>query len=219
MAFAATWDVIGTHKFERGLDRGVIYKADSNGLYSTGGEAWSGLTSVEFSQDNRSFSPVYYDGYKISDVFGKGHYSGSISAFTYPDAMVYAEGGDVASNNILVTGQNFTRFALSFRTQNLTDLNETTGYKIHILYNLVAQRTSSNFVTINDSAEASEFTWDFSSTPAYAGATLIPTSYLIVDTKTVNASIVTQIENLLYGIATLTTPSLPTISALLALTP
>lgn len=218
MAFAVTWDVIGTHKFERGLDRGMIYGADTDGLYTVG-ESWSGLTSVELNEENRNLTPMYYDGYKVSDVFDKGYHSGSITAFTYPASMVYAEGGSTSSNNIITTGQNFTRFALTYRTQNLTDLNETTGYKIHILYNLVAQRTSSTFATINDSSDATEFTWDFSCTPAYAGATLIPTSYLIVDTKTVNASIVTQIENLLYGVATVSTPSVPTIASLLALTP
>lgn len=217
MAFDATWDVLGTHKFERGLDRGMLYSQDYTGGYP-GGVSWSGLTSVSLSQNNTGFEPIYYDGYKITDVFSKSYVSGTISAFSYPDLMTYVEGGDDQTNFITINGQNFTRCAISYRTQNSHDLNESAGYKIHILYNMVAQRTSRDFSTINASSDASEFTWDFSCTPAFAGSTLKPTSHVVIDTRKVSAGIVTQVENYLYGVAGVSAGSVPTIPTLIALT-
>lgn len=217
MAFAATWDTLGTHTFERGLDRGMIYLQNSSGDYING-VSWSGLTSVSLGQNNTGFEPSYYDGYKIMDVFDRGYVSGTISAFSYPDLMTYAEGGDDQTNFITINGQNFSRFAMSYRTQNSHDLNESAGYKIHILYNMVAQRTSLDFSTINESSDAIEFTWDFSCTPAFAGATLKPTSHVVIDTRKVSSGIVTNIENNLYGIAGSVPANVPPIPTLIALT-
>jgi hypothetical protein len=214
MAFAVAWDVLGTHTFERGLDRGMLYLQQSSGLYSDG-VSWSGLTSVSLSQNNTGFEPIYYDGYKITDVFNKSYVSGTISAFSYPDLMTYAEGGDDQTNFITINGQNFSRFAMSYRTQNSHDLNESAGYKIHILYNMVAQRTSRDFATINDSSNAYEFTWDFSCTPAFAGATLKPTSHVVIDTRKVSAGNVTLVENNLYGVAGVSPANVPTIPTLI----
>jgi len=214
MAFTTTWDALGTHTFERGLDRGMLYLQQSSGLYS-GGVSWSGLTSVSLSQNNTDFEPIYYDGYKITDVFNVSYVSGTISAFSYPDLMTYAEGGDDQTNFITVNGQNFSRFAMSYRTQNSHDLNESAGYKIHILYNMVAQRTSRDFSTINDSSSAYEFTWDFSCTPSFAGSTLKPTSHVVIDTRKVSAGNVTLVENNLYGVSGFpaNVPTIPTLIA------
>ena len=42
------WDAIGEHRYETGVDHGVLYQVTNAGKYSNG-VAWNGLTSVSES--------------------------------------------------------------------------------------------------------------------------------------------------------------------------
>src|SRR3954452_7980951 len=74
---ALSWDQVEDRRFETGVDRGVLY------IDGRGG-AWNGLRSVE-DATARSVKSFYQDGIKFLDHQVLEEFSGSLTAYTYPD--------------------------------------------------------------------------------------------------------------------------------------
>ena len=83
-----------------------------------------------------------------------------------------------------VTGQTRAPFGLSYRTLIGNDTAGTDyGYEIHLVYNATAGVTSRDHETVNDSPDAIEFSWDFSTLPVDVQVQTICSSYrFITDT-------------------------------------
>jgi hypothetical protein len=88
---------------------------------------------------------------------------------------------------------------LCYRTRVGNDIGGLEyGYRLHILYNVMAVPSSSSFSTISDQFSPSEFSWDLSSIPPRATG-LIPTAHISIDSTATDADRVAAIERLLYG--------------------
>lgn len=208
---ALVWDSIGSRFFEAGIDRGVLY---SYSIYN--GVPWNGLTSVTEKTQSPDVSSLYFNGKKHFDFVGPEEFSATIKAFTYPDEFLELNGIATAPNGVRVAGQQRKPFGLSFRTIKGNDVSDASlGYKIHVLYDLIATPSDIDHTSISDSFDPIEFEWSVTSRPQ-PGGIYKPISHLIIDSTKIDAALLTQIETLLYGSSS-STSSLPPASYLLGL--
>jgi len=199
-----TWDDPGTRVYESGVDRGVLYLPGGLGV------AWNGLISVDEQVTGNSQDPLYFDGIKYSDVIVPGDFAASLKAYTYPDEFLPFEGTLEVNNGMFVTNQTPSRFGLSYRTKVGNDESGDAGYKIHVLYNLLAVPSAKTHETISDSESPIEFEWNITAIPSDAPG-YKPTAHLIFDTRKMSPSLLEDIEQTLYG-DDITAPSLPPIN-------
>lgn len=205
-----TWDVAGTRLFEDGLDRGVLYLTDGSGV------AWNGLVSVTEEPGSGAATPLFFDGKKYFDQPNGVDFSGTITAWTYPNQFLQFDGYALTLNGMYFNNQNRSTFSLSYRTYIGNDLSDVSyGYKIHILYDLTADPSNLAYETLNDSSEPSQFSWKVNSRPV-AVSGYFPVSHVVIDAKTMTSTALTNIENVLYGTVS-TAPRIPTPTELLTL--
>jgi hypothetical protein len=202
------WNDPGTRTFETGVDRGVIFLEEGYGV------AWSGITAVNKKFD-RDLEAVYYDGVKVSEIATLGEYAGTIRAFMYPVEMERAEGTGYLKCGATIGEQAPRRFALSYRTLVGNDLDQDAGYKLHIVYNLLATPADRDHATIEDSLEPIEFEWDVvalaEDIPGFR-----PSAEITIDSTKTDMMLLEQIEEILYG-SIAVDPRLPTVQELVAM--
>lgn len=198
------WDKAGARVYETGVDRGVLYLKDGRVV------PWNGLTSVD---DNSSadLKSYYLDGVKILDHVTPGDFSAKLGAFTYPDEFEEVVGAPQIAPGLTFYDQQSKSFNLSYRTRVATDLDENYGYKIHLLYNVVAVPDSHKYESIQERINAPEFAWSLSGTPPIGTIDGIrPTAHVSIDSTEAREDLLQQLEDILYGTST-TAPRFPTI--------
>jgi len=210
---ALVWDSVGSRFFEAGVDRGVLY---SYSLFNSRGVPWNGLTSVTEKTQSPDVSSLYFNGRKHFDFIGPEEFSATIKAFTYPDEFLELNGIAITPNGVQIAGQQRKPFGLSFRTIKGNDVSDASlGYKIHVLYDLIATPSDIDHSSISDSFDPIEFEWSVTSRPQRPDG-YKPVSHVIIDSTKVDAAVLAQVESLLYGNST-NASRLPPISELLGL--
>lgn len=199
------WDSIGQRFYENGVSKGVFYGEDGIGV------AWNGLTLVEESGTD-STTPLYYDGLKYGDLITLGDFEGVMKAFTYPDEFLPYQGIVDPEPGFFLTAQTKSRFGLSFRTEINNDLGQSIGYKIHLIYNLLAIPSERSYETLSLDNDPIEFQWDISAIPEEVD-NFRPTAYVIFDSRKLDPFLLLDIENFIYGTET-TDPILPDLNGL-----
>ena len=205
------WDQSGEKIFDTGLDRGVLYLADSTGV------AWNGLISVEEVAIEGADS-YFFDGEKYGDLGFSNDFAGKIKAFTYPEEFLTYEGKrtDDAIAGLRIPYQAQPTFGLSFRTLVGNDVEGLDlGYKIHILYNLLATPGELHYETLSDDVSPLEFEWSVTSKPERVSG-YIPTAHVFADSRYMSEEGFAFLEDILYGTDT-TTPTLPSLGTLIAM--
>lgn len=198
------WDTAGDRVYQTGVDRGVLYLKDGRVV------PWNGLTSVE-DNNNAEMKSFYLDGIKILDHVTPGDYSAKLSAFTYPDEFDEVVGAPQIAPGLTFYEQRSKSFNLAYRTRVGTDLDENYGYKIHLLYNVMATPDSHTFESIQENISAPEFSWTLSGTPPVGTIDGIrPTAHVSIDSNDTRSDLLELIENILYGTAG-DAPRFPTI--------
>lgn len=194
-----TWDNVGERLFETGVDKGVLY-IPTNGIYDTG-YAWNGLTAVTESPSGAEATAQYADNIKYLNLISAEDFGGTIEAFTYPTAFAQCDGTAYPQTGVSVGQQARKSFGFSFRTRLGNDTNGAdNGYKIHLVYGALAAPSEKAYNTINDSPEATTFSWEFTTTPVPVSG-LKPTAIMTIDSTKVSATALTSLENALYGTA------------------
>ena len=201
------WDQQGTRLYERGVDKGVLYPRIGDGV------AWSGITSVEINPSGGSAKPYYIDGQKYQNLPGYEEFVAVLKAYTYPDEFAECDGTGRVHSGLFATQQPRKPFGLSYRTMIGTDNKPEYGYKIHLVYNAMAEPTNRAYNTLGDSNDPLEFSWQISALPP-ATPGFRPTAHLIIDTRSSNPSAVADVEAMLYGTVE-DAPRLPTIAELI----
>lgn len=198
------WDQIGERIYQTGIDRGVLYLQDGTAV------VWNGLTDVEESSDSELKS-FHLDGVKYLENLIPGDYEGKLTAFTYPDEFDSVNGIGSVAPGLAYYNQPSKSFNLSYRTMIGNDIEGTDfGYKIHILYNLIASPDNYSFNTLKDSgAEPIEFSWSLSGIPPQI-ENFRPTVHISIDSTKTPPYLLEILENILYGTDT-SEPTLPTI--------
>lgn len=207
------WGDASSRVYEYGVDRGVLYVPDDLGNYVFA-YPWDGLTAVDIGASGRETSPLYQEGIKYDQVVREGDLEGSISAYTYPDEFAPYEGVRDLGMGILAMDQVRDQlFGLSYRTRVGNAVGgKNFGYKIHLLYNLMATPKESPFETSNEDLSLHEFSWDITAIPMeYPG--IRPTAHFVFDSTRMDPYLLNRVENSLYGDET-TNPTLPSMSSL-----
>lgn len=196
---ALVWDQTGERVYETGVDHGVLYIPDAGGDYDTG-FAWNGLTAVTESPSGAEASPQYADNIKYLNLVSAEEFGGTIEAFTYPDEFAQCDGSVAPTPGVMIGQQGRKTFGLAYRTRVGNDLDGTDhGYKLHLLYGLLAAPSEKAYGTINDSPEAITFSWEVSSTPVPAPDPYKPTSLIVVDSTVVDPTDLATLEDILFG--------------------
>lgn len=224
----AEWDLPEDRIYTQGLDRGMLYFPQEEGVdyglpntYSWTGVPWNGLISVVESSDKKA-KPVYFDGMKVGDVVDTSHaFKGVITALTFPDEFSQYDGGLEMDNGSIISQQKPKIFHLAYRSFVGNALAPLTDYKLHVLFNLTATPINKTYESITGTPKGSEFQWEITSVPVEPveseasrelldldpDASMIgleldlpPTSHLILDTRVVDERLIWQFEISLYGI-------------------
>jgi hypothetical protein len=192
------WGEIGERFFETGVDRGVLF------LESRPGVVWNGLTSVSETPSGGDSQSYYIDGIKYQNVSNAEDFEGTIEAFTYPDEFAECEGVIAAFSGLFLTNQGRKPFGLTYRTLVGNDIQGVDkGYKIHILYNVLAEPTSRSNSTMDDSPNPQNFSWKITTLPPPIVG-YRRTAHIIIDSRVTDPLALTAIENVLYGTESLT---------------
>jgi hypothetical protein len=185
------WDQIGDHTYETGVSKGVLYGHDGYGV------PWNGLTSIDEDVGDKA-DPLYFDGVKFNNVITPGDFNGSLRAFTYPEEFSYYEGAYEDQTGFYVLHQPQSMFSLSYQTRVSNDLDPNAGYKIHLLYNLIAIPAQRSFKTLTLDIEPTEFEWSITGTPEELEG-YRPTVHVIFDTTELDPYLLSDLEDILYG--------------------
>lgn len=199
------WDKVGDRRYEHGLDRGVLYLPDGRAI------PWNGLTSI-VEAENRETASNYFDGMKINTLVTSGEYTAVMKAITYPEEFEELQGIGNLIDGVYLDSQPIKAFDLSYRTLIGTDVDSDAGYKIHILYNVIALPKDKTYATLTDASSILEFEWDISAVQEEIDGHS-PTAHIIIDTTQVGFAFIQAIEALLYGTDS-TGGSLPTLDDL-----
>lgn len=215
-----TWDVVGTRKYETGVDRGVLYIPDNSGAY-VAGYTWNGLTTVTESPTGAEATPTYADNIKYLNLISVEEFGATVEAYTYPPEFEQCNGAVAPQAGVYIGQQPRKMFGMSYRTRVGNDLVATeAGYKIHLIYNALAAPSEKAYASINDSPEAITFSWDLTTTPievgTISGTTYKPTASMVIDSTVVNAGALATLEDILYGTSGVD-PRLPTPAEVIAL--
>lgn len=195
-----TWDKVGERRYETGVDHGVLYLQDGAGNYSEG-YAWNGLTTVTESPSGAEASPQYADNIKYLNLISVEQFGATVEAFTYPDEFGQCDGTASPEPGVYIGQQNRKVFGLSYRTRLGNDVDGTDhGYKVHLVYGALAAPSEKAYATINDSPEAIAFSWTITTTPVDVPG-FKPSALLTFDSTKVDATALSNLEDILYGTA------------------
>ena len=209
-----SWTTPGARVFETGVSKGVLYR---RGLTSAFDKAtpWVGLTAITESPSGAESNKQYADNGVYANLISAEEFAATIEAFTYPAEFAACDGTAEISEGISIGQQKRETFGLCYRTEIGNDVAADAGYKLHIIYGALAAPTEKANNTINDSPEASTFSWELSTTPVEVPG-FKPTSLLTIDSTKVDPEDLAALEDLLYGTATVPA-ELPTPAEILAL--
>lgn len=201
MAQKLVWDQVGERTYETGVDHGVLYVQETDGTYPKG-VAWNGLTNVNESPSGAELSPLYADNVKYLNLQSAEEFGATIECYTYPDEWKQCNGEKEIATGITIGQQTRKNFGFSYRTLIGNDvLNTNYGYKIHMIYGGTSTPSETTNQTVNDSPEASTFSYEVSTTPVPVTAITDakPTATLVIDSTKVSKAFMQKIESILYG--------------------
>lgn len=198
-----TWDEAAKRLYETGVDRVVLFpmdgtkgKADSDSTIYTDygeGKAWNGVTGITENPEGADANDIYADNMKYLSLISVENWKATIKAYTWPREFNACQGeyeyNDGTHMGLFFGQQNHQRFGLAWRTiQGNAVKGDSYGYKLHVAYGLSAAPSEKDHATVNDSPEATEYSWELNSIPdAFKttedenGDLLAPTSHIVVD--------------------------------------
>lgn len=198
------WDQIGVRKYKTGVDHGVIYPQVS-GAYPEG-EVWNGLTSVtktpSGAEDNKQYADnMQYFNLKSAETLGL-----TIECFYYPDGFAKCNGDLELAEGVYAGQQSRNTFGFSYRNKIGNDTEgEDYGYEINLVYGCSASPSEQTNQTVNDSPEASTFSFEVSTTPVTIntprpdGKSYKPTACVTIDSTKIDPDKLIALEEILYG--------------------
>lgn len=205
-----TWDEVGKHLYETGVDHVVLYKPNEQNKY-VGGVAWNGVSAITESPSGADSNPIYADNIKYLDLRSAEEFGATVECYTYPPEFAECNGEAIVTDGVVIGQQTRKTFGLSYRSIVGNDVKGNDyGYKLHLIYGATASPSEKAYNTVNDSPEAGQFSFELTTTPV-AVKGYKNTASLTIDTSLIkDKTKVTALEELLYGgesaEATLPTP-------------
>lgn len=201
---ALAWHEIGDKQYELGVDKGVFYPLNATTSAYDKAYAWNGLISVTESPSGAEVTKNYADNDVYMSLMSAEEFAATVEAYNYPDEFALVDGTAEPVPGLYVGQQPRKPFGLSYRTKVGNDSKGMdAGYKIHLIYNAVAAPSEKAYSTVNDSPEATTFSWELSTTPINAGDVLKSTAQLTINSLKVPAAKLKALEDILYGTTTM----------------
>ena len=204
------WGSQGERLYETGVDRGVLYPPFGHGV------SWNGLVSVKENPSGGAPKPYYIDGFKYLNVATSEEFEATLEAFSSPTEFGICDGTVSISNGLFVTQQPRREFGLSYRSRLGNDVDGVDhGYKVHLVYNLLASPNNQDNATLSENVDPSIFSWGLTAVaPKLSGYR--PTAHFSIDSRHTPPLLLQEIEDLLYGTG-LANARLPSAMELIAL--
>lgn len=211
------WDKTGERLYETGVSKGALFVRDQSGLPQEG-VAWNGLIGVTESPEGGEETAKYANNKKYLSLTSAEELNGTITAFTYPEEFAQCDGSKTIAPGVYAGQQARSTFDLAYCTQVGNDtVGADHGQKLHLIYAAKVSPSSRENVTINDTPDAIEFSWDFTTTPQEVEAEGIqPTAKITVSSLEVDSATWTELNELVYGSET-EDASMPTIDEVIDL--
>ena len=201
---ALAWHETGDKQYELGVDKGVFYPLNATTSAYDNAYAWNGLISVNESPSGAEVTKNYADNDVYMSLMSAEEFAATVEAYNYPDEFALVDGTAEPVPGLYVGQQPRKPFGLSYRTKVGNDSKGMdAGYKIHLIYNAMAAPSEKAYSTVNDSPEATTFSWELSTTPIDAGDVLKSTAQLTINSLKVPAAKLKALEDILYGTTTL----------------
>ena len=201
---ALAWHETGDKQYELGVDKGVFYPLNATTSAYNTAYAWNGLISVTESPSGAEVTKNYADNDVYMSLMSAEEFAATVEAYNYPDEFALVDGTAEPVPGLYVGQQPRKPFGLSYRTKVGNDSKGMdAGYKIHLIYNAMAAPSEKAYSTVNDSPEATTFSWELSTTPINAGDVLKSTAQLTINSLKVPAAKLKALEDILYGTTTL----------------
>ena len=192
------WDKSGEHYYETGIDHGVLYPIDNNGVYSKG-YAWNGLSSVTESPSGAEATAIWADNTKYLNLYSAEEFAATLEAYTYPEEFAECDGSAELVDGVYANQQARKVFGLVYRSRIGNDTQgDTYGYKLHIIYGAKAKPSQRAYKTVNDSPEAASMSWELSTTPVTVTG-FRPTSLITIDSTKADPTKLAALEQILFG--------------------
>ena len=200
------WDQTGDRLYETGIEQVAVYQ-QSGGAHPKG-VAWNGVTALNLSPSGAEPTALYANNRKYLTLMSVEELGFTIEAYTYPDEWAECDGSATVVPGVYIGQQPRKPFGLVAKTMIGNDTEGIKhGYKLHLIYGALASPSEQENATINDSPEAKTMSWECSTTPINV-ANFEPTSYICIDSTTVDGAKLTALEKILYGDAA-AEPKLP----------
>lgn len=201
---ALAWHETGDKQYELGVDKGVFYPLNAATSAYDNAYAWNGLISVTESPSGAEVTKNYADNDVYMSLMSAEEFAATVEAYNYPDEFALVDGTAEPVPGLYVGQQPRKPFGLSYRTKVGNDSKGMdAGYKIHLIYNAMAAPSEKAYSTVNDSPEATTFSWELSTTPINAGDVLKSTAQLTINSLKVPAAKLKALEDILYGTTTM----------------
>lgn len=198
------WDQIGEKKYKTGVDHGVLYP-QKNGAYPKG-VAWNGLTAVNKTPSGAEDNKLYADNMQYLNLKSAETLGLTIECYMYPDEWAECNGEAELADGVFLGQQRRNTFGFSFRNKLGNDTEgEDYGFEINLVYGCSASPSEQTNQTINDSPEASTFSYEVSTTPVNIsgvgpdGKPYKPAASITVDSTKVSREKLVKLEEILYG--------------------
>lgn len=191
------WDEAGKHLYETGAKNGVFYPFE-NGVYS-GGVPWNGVTAFNSKPSGAEANKLYADDIKYLNLVSAEDYGATLEAYTYPPEFADYDGSAEIAPGVRIGQQVRKSFGFCVRTTIGNDiLGADYGYKLHLVYGILAAPSERNYSTINENPDAITMSWEFSTTPV-AVAGYKPTAHVEIDSTKTDPAKLAALLDILYG--------------------
>jgi hypothetical protein len=196
------WGQPDQRRYETGVDHGVLYPDDGPGV------VWNGLVGVDESFSGGELSSYHFDGVKYLDLVSPKTFQATITAFSAPEEFSRCIGDKSVIPGFVLTRQPKTRFGFSYRT-----LLDDRGYKLHLVYNVLASPNGSSSRTLAGSTAPDTRSWKIDAVPPRSD-TYRPSAHFVLDSTKMAPDALDILEMMLYGTSE-ETPRLPSIDELM----
>lgn len=199
-AAALTWDAVGEHLYETGVDQVALFVMNGN-TYGEG-VAWNGVTAITESPSGADATDIYADNIKYLSLRSAENFGATIEAYSSPDEFDQCDGMATPATGVTIRQQTRKPFGLAYRTLvgNDTQSNDH-GYQIHLIYNATAAPSEKAYQTVNESPEAITLSWELSTTPIAIAdhPELKPTAHITIDSTKVDDTKLKSFLAIIYG--------------------
>ncbi len=205
------FDAEGQRFYETGVKECALFPmADTESTFTDGtltvktrytkGVAWNGITAITEQPSGAEPTALYADDIKYLNLMSNEDFGATVEAYTYPDEFKECDGSKELCEGVIAGQQTRKAFGLAYKTVlgNDTEGNAK-GFKLHIIYNAKASPSEKAYSTINDSPEATTFSWEMTTTPVSMPAGFKPTACLTIDSTKVESTKLEKLLDIIYG--------------------